>query len=167
MVYHYLRTAGRVPLTQLGMNVKMWINDPTSELFQELGARKHEDYKGGFEPIPDVVIFDEGIAADWRRRNYLKTLKHMLVAIEVKASERANGRLRPGEILKDILKLAAHREEAHGVGSVMYPVMMIIDSAPIERERMTDASLEYAADAANRHEVGFMYVGQQRNLSTV
>ena len=35
MAYHALRMAG-VPLAQVGMNVKQWIAEPTSELFRQL-----------------------------------------------------------------------------------------------------------------------------------
>ena len=69
MIYHSLRTEGMVPLRQIGMNVKMWIDNPVSELFQTLDRRKHQDFQGGFEPIPDVVIFKPSINGDWRRRN--------------------------------------------------------------------------------------------------
>ena len=55
MIYHALRTDGRVPANQIGMNVKMWIDNPVSELFKRLSDRKHENYRRGFEPIPDVV----------------------------------------------------------------------------------------------------------------
>ena len=98
MIYHCFRYYGKVPKNQIGMNVKMWIDNPVSTLFSELDKRKHEDYQGGFEPIPDVVLFSPGIQGDWRRRNEKNTLKHMLLAIEVKASERKSKRLRPGEI---------------------------------------------------------------------
>ncbi|MGI9280021.1 MAG: hypothetical protein ACR2PX_10390 [Endozoicomonas sp.] len=33
MLYHCLRTAGAVPIDQLGMNVKIWISNPVSSLF--------------------------------------------------------------------------------------------------------------------------------------
>ena len=50
MIYHALRTDGRVPANQIGMNVKMWIDNPVSELFKRLSDRKHENYRRGFEP---------------------------------------------------------------------------------------------------------------------
>jgi hypothetical protein len=77
MIYHSLRTVGNVPLGQLGMNVKMWIDDPVSELFLTLDRRKHQNYQGGFEPIPDVVIFNPSINLDWRRRNRKEILLNM------------------------------------------------------------------------------------------
>lgn len=79
MFYHHLRTSGSVPLSQAGMNVKMWIENPVSPLFQALSSHKHADYQGGFEPIPNIVIFKPEIASDWRRRNYANTLRQMLV----------------------------------------------------------------------------------------
>lgn len=116
------------------MNVKMRIDNPVSGLFIALDQRKHQDYQGGFEPIPDVVVFNPLIGSDWRRRNYQETLLNMLMAIEVKASERYNSRLQPSEVQLDIRKLAAHREEVIARGSDVLPVMLIIDSAPLEKE---------------------------------
>ena len=73
VVYHHLRSVG-VPKRQLGMNVKMWISEPVSPLFRQLDERKNERFHGGFEPIPDVTMFSEGINGDWRRRNNVQTL---------------------------------------------------------------------------------------------
>ena len=53
LLYHCLRTHGEVPSRQLGMNVKMWITDVVSDLFRKLDEKKHPDYRGGFEPIPE------------------------------------------------------------------------------------------------------------------
>ena len=108
LLFHCLRAYGQVPSRQLGMNVKIWITDVVSDLFRELDVRKAEGFRGDFEPIPDLVIFGSGIDGDWRRRNRENTLRQMLMAIEVKASERHLGRLRKGEIVDDILKLEAH-----------------------------------------------------------
>jgi hypothetical protein len=87
LLYHCLRAHGQVPSGQLGMNVKMRIMDPVSDLFQDLDEKKHPDYRGGFEPIPDVVIFRHDIHGDWRRRNRDKTVKRALMAVEVKVSD--------------------------------------------------------------------------------
>ena len=57
LLYHCLRAHGQVPPKQLGMNVKIWITDVVSELFRKFDEKKHEGFRGGFEPIPDVVIF--------------------------------------------------------------------------------------------------------------
>lgn len=70
------------------MNVKMRITDFVTALYQELDEQKHPEYRGGFEPIPDVIIFELEINGDWRRRNRDNTLIQALMAIEVKASER-------------------------------------------------------------------------------
>jgi hypothetical protein len=157
IVYYSLRVAG-VPRTQLGMNVKQYIIGPVTPLFQERDLRKHADYRGGFEPIPDVAIFTPDIGGDWRRRNREATLQHLLVAIEVKASERANARLRSSEIIRDIRKLAAHRDEIRHRGGAMEPVMMVIDTAPLDTERMNRAAVELSSRTANEQGVCFLYV---------
>jgi hypothetical protein len=112
------------------MNVKIWITDVVSDLFRELDEKKHPDYRGGFEPIPDVVIFRPELEGDWRRRNWDKTLRQALMAIEVKASERYLGRLRAGEIVKDIDKLDTLRIEARHRGSDLLPAVVTVDTAP-------------------------------------
>ncbi len=157
MAYHCLRRA-ELPATQLGMNVKQWIDAPVTPLFRALDSRKEPGFQGGFEPIPDIVIFRPAIGGDWRRRNRQATLRHMLLAIEVKASERANGRLRAGEVIRDIRKLAAHRDELRHRGGDMHPMMMVIDTAPMAEERMSAAKLELARAAARAQGVSFLYV---------
>jgi hypothetical protein len=157
MAYHCLRRAG-LPATQLGMNVKQWIDAPVTPLFRALDARKQVGFQGGFEPIPDIVIFRPAIGGDWRRRNRQATLRHMLLAIEVKASERADGRLGAGEVIRDIRKLAAHRDELRNRGGDMHPVMMVIDTAPLAEERMPAAKLDLASAAAQAQGVSFLYV---------
>ncbi|WP_321505672.1 hypothetical protein [uncultured Methanoregula sp.] len=93
MIYHCLRQTGKVPIDQIGMNVKMWIDHPKTKLFRMYDGEKHPDFQGGFEPIPDVVLFKPSINRDWRRRNHENTLRKMLMTIEVKASERNEGRM--------------------------------------------------------------------------
>lgn len=159
MVYHALRSVG-VPINQIGMNVKQWIAAPQSGLFRQLSDKKHIDYRGGFEPIPDVVLFRPDVAGDWRRRNRDVTLRTMLMAIEVKASERAGGRLSRSEIARDILKLAAHREEVVQLGAVMEPVMMVIDVAPLGEERMRTRDIDHCRGLADAHQVVWRYLGQ-------
>lgn len=61
MIYHALRTESRIPVSKIGMNAKMWISNPVSELFRKLVSVKHQNYQEGFEPIPDVVIFKPDI----------------------------------------------------------------------------------------------------------
>jgi len=167
MIYHLLREHGKVPVEQIGMNVKMWIDKPKSILFRQLDKKKHLDYRGGFEPIPDVVIFKPTINRDWRRRNNQQTLLNMLVAIEVKASERANSRLQPSEITLDIRKLAAHREEVVRMGAKMFPIMLIIDSAPKESERMTEQALNISQDLASELGVGFLYASPDHSICRI
>ena len=167
VVYHCLRTYGQVPIEQLGMNVKMYIANPVSQLFRVLDSRKHSDYQGGFEPIPDICLFSQTVQADWRRRNKTITLASLLLAIEVKASERAKGRLRSGEIIGDIEKLAAHRQEAEAYGASFFPVMMVIDTAPLANERMTNKSLLASQAKATEHKVGFLYISPTLEINTV
>ena len=157
IVYHCLRNAGW-PRTQIGMNVKQWIEDPVSAAFKANAHKKHADFGGGFEPVPDVVLFSMEIAGDWRRRNYYNTLRHMRCAIEIKASERANGRLRAGEIRNDIAKLVAHRQEVEHRGFQMLPVMMVIDVAPAVAERMVKSAVADCAEFAADQYVAWLYV---------
>lgn len=160
MVYHALRLTG-VPIRQIGMNVKQWIENPTSTLFKALNERRHVDYRGGFEPIPDVVLFRPEINGDWRRRNRDNTLKHMLLAIEVKASERDKGRLTKSEILRDIDKLAAQREEVLRLGGDFIPVMMVIDVAPLVRERMYEDHITICMSRCGELDVEWRYTSRE------
>lgn len=161
VIYHCLRSVGKVPPGQLGMNVKIWIPDVVSEHFKKLDLRKAEDFRGGFEPIPDLVIFNSEIVNDFRRRNYTNTLRHMLLAAEIKASERFQGRLQAGEIIDDILKLNALLEEAQAREADFIPVVIVVDTAPDEIERMRDSALQKAKDAASSHGVCFLYVSPE------
>ena len=167
VVYHCLRAYGGVPIGQLGMNVKMWIGNPVSNLFKILDTRKHKDFQGGFEPIPDVCLFSSKVGADWRRRNREITLSSLLLAIEIKASERRNGRLRVGEIVADIEKIFAHQQETIARGSSFFPVIMVIDTAPDKDEQMTQESLNASKKAAQDLSVGFMYVSPHTVINTV
>ena len=167
MIYHCLRNNGDVPTSQLGMNVKIWIDKPTTKLFKKLDKRKHQDYQGGYEPIPDIVIFRPEIKGDWRRRNRDNTLAKMLVAIEVKASERSESRLQPGEIVKDLEKLSAHKKEVKNRGFNMFPVMMVVDSAPLEAERMTSHGIETFVNRARQLKVGVLYCSPTTEINTI
>jgi hypothetical protein len=166
VIYHCLRFHG-VPRKQLGMNVKQWIDKPVSRRLQALDLRKHMDYRGGFEPIPDVVISSPTVAGDWPRRNREATLRHMLLAIEVKASERAKGRLSRREIVGDLEKLGAHQEEVRHRGGDMCPVMMVIDTAPDPAERMTAWTYSEAEQIAERYGVSFYYLSPDRAVGPV
>lgn len=162
MIYYALRTAGAVPRNQLGMNVKIWLEGTNTEYFEKRDKRKASDFRGGFEPIPDVVIFREEIAADWRRRNRAETARCLLLAVEVKASERQDSRLQPGEIIDDIEKLDAFRDELKYRGTEMVPVMLVIDTAKDAAERMTEYSLNEVRDRALDLDVPFFYCGPDR-----
>ncbi|NDV52960.1 hypothetical protein [Salipiger sp. PrR003] len=163
MVYHSLRVAG-VPLKQLGMNVRQDIRYAQTELFRRFDERKHVDFRGGFETIPDVVLFKPEVNGDWRRRRAQDTLLNMLVAIEIKASERDKSRLREGEIKRDIEKLAAHREEVEHLGAAMVPVMMVLDTAPVTNERMTPQALKACREFAASQRVAFAYLSLRESF---
>jgi hypothetical protein len=164
MIYHCLRQYGKIPIDQIGMNVKMWIDTPKTPLFKQKDKTKQIDYQGGFEPIPDIVLFKPSIHGDWRRRNNQNTLTHMLMAIEVKASERQNLRLRPKEIMNDIDKLDAHLDEIRHRGGSMVPVVMIIDTAPDEKEQMLPVNLPFIQDHARNKNIGFFYVSLDKKF---
>lgn len=166
MVYHCLRTHGCVPSDQIGMNVKMYIESPKSKFFRKAQKGRHADFQG-VEPIPDVCLFKPKIFGDWRRRNFEDTLTSLLLAIEIKASERQDGRLRVGEIVGDIEKLSAHREEARHRKSTFLPVMLVIDTAPIEKERMTKEGLKEAKMIARELQVEFLYLSPDTDKSTL
>ena len=166
IVYRCLREAG-VPARQIGMNVKQMILTPVTTLFQSWDAKKNREFQGGFEPIPDIVLFAPDIDGDWRRRNQANTLKHMLMAIEVKASERAGGRLSVREIDRDIQKLYAHRTEVRHLGYNMQPVMMVIDVAPDASERMTVDQAARCAEVARAAGVAWMYVTRDQEQCVV
>ena len=82
----------------------------------------------------------------------------MLMAIEVKASERHKGRLTARELVKDIEKLHAHRYEVRFRGADMVPVVIAIDTAPDSRERMRDESLHDVKAFAQASDVMFYYL---------
>ena len=158
VLYHCLRTHGGVPPGQLGMNVKVWITGVVSEEFRRRDLRKAEGYRGGFEPIPDAVIFAPEVAGDFRRRNRENTLRSMLLAVEVKASEREGKRLRPGEIVEDVVKLEALGIEARHRGSDVLGAVVVVDTAPDAEERMTPHGRAEVEDAARERGVGIFYL---------
>lgn len=160
MIYYALRAMGPVPRDQLGMNVKIWLKGARTSLYKKLDKLKHPDYQGGYEPIPDVAIFHEDINKDWRRRNYKETAKHLLLAVEVKASERELKRLYPAEIIRDIEKLNALRAELRWRGHhTIVPVMVVIDTAPEPEERMTEDSFKVVMEHATTLNVPLFYCG--------
>lgn len=161
IMYRCFREFGNVPIDQIGMNVKIWIDSPITSFLRTRECYKHKDYRGGIEPIPDIVLFSPEIEGDFRRRNNKYTLKNMLMAIEVKASERAESRLIPHEIIEDILKLEAFRNEARRRRANFVPTMIIVDTAPDEDERMTQQSLDLVLDEAVEHNVGIFYLTRE------
>ena len=84
MLYHALRAAG-APVAQLGMNVRQQVLEPQTDLYRQKQDHKKEGFRVGPEIVPDVVLFRPEVAGDWRRRRGAETLRHMLVAIEIKA----------------------------------------------------------------------------------
>lgn len=160
MLYHALRTAG-VPHTQLGMNVRQYICDPVTELYKANALRKAVNYRKGFECIPDAVIFSAAVNGDWRRRSAAWSVRHMLLAIEVKASERHNNRLSLAEIMGDINKLVAHRQEVTALGNDQFiAVMMVIDIAKDESERMRPHHISACHKYAEDNGVRWFYTGR-------
>lgn len=165
MIYHALRTAGRVPREQLGMNVKIMIEDPCSDEFRTRDLRCKPEYRGGYEPTPDIAIFHRWVWGDFRRRNCDETFDNLLLAAEVKVSERADSRLRPGEIISDIRKLDALRQEVREWESEIIPVMLVIDTAETAEDRMTRPSLGKVKEFADELEVPFFYCGRYRCIA--
>ncbi len=156
VLYHCLRTHGEVPIHQLGMNVKMHIDDVVSPyLKMKAGAR------AGCESVPDVGIFRTELGADFRRRNYEKTFRHMLLAIEMKVSENDKTTFQPGKVLGDIAKAAALRTEARYRGQDLVPAMVVVDTAPYEWERLTTYGRREVDKLAEKLGVCLFYVGPE------
>ena len=143
------------------MDVKIWFDNPITSFFRTREYYKNKDYRGGIEPIPDIVLFSPDIKGDFRRRNNENTFKCMLMAIEVKASERENSRLMPGEICEDIYKLEALRNEARRRRKNFVPTMVVLDTAPQSQERMTSESLELIVHEAKACNVGLFYLAPE------
>jgi hypothetical protein len=112
VIYHALRTAGEVPLTQLGAGVRQFLPNLVSKYLRETAARRHSLHR---ELITDIVIFAPDVASDWRRSE--ASLRSMRLAINVVAAygrdegKNALKRLRSEHLLTVIRLLAAHREE--------------------------------------------------------
>ncbi|OSQ42090.1 hypothetical protein [Thalassospira sp. MCCC 1A01428] len=164
MMYHCLRNAG-TPIRQLGMNVKQWVRLPITPEFLFAQKTKNEAYREGREVIPDIVMFQPSINGDWRRRNYENTLNQMLMAIEIKVSEREKGRLGQTEIFRDINKLTSFRQEINHRGTSVVPIMMVIDTARELRERMVDDSISKCRNHAKDQNVGWFYVSPTIQVS--
>jgi len=162
MIYHILRKYGDAPIDQLGMNVKTLITNVNSEFLLERINRKNINYQSyGIELIPDLSFYEKAINSDWRRRNYKNTLKLTLYSLEVKASERHKSRISYKEIETDILKIEAQYQETKqqhnksiGIG------LLIVDTAPSPKERITETSLFKIQEFANSKSVDLWYLSQ-------
>ena len=153
---HCLRTQGEVPIRQLGMNVKMHIDDVISVHFK---SKVNPLYGNGCESVPDILIGRPGLGADFRRRNYKNTHRNALLAAEMKVSENDGKTMHPRSVLKDIAKVAAIREEALHRGSDIVPAMVVVSTAPLERERLSEHSRREVEAAARELGVCLFYVG--------
>ncbi len=158
IIYHCLRNFGNIPISQIGMNVKIAIKNPKTHFFKEGILKKNKNFREGKEIIPDISIFSEHIKSDFRRRNFKNTLKETLYSLEIKASERENGRLQPKEIKTDIIKLKSQYTETKlkhnkeiGIG------IMVIDTAPNENERMRKNTFDEIKRFAKENGVDFWY----------
>jgi len=49
----------------------------------------------------------------------------------------------------------------------MYPVMMVIDSAPLPKERMTQTGYEETKKAASDSNIGLMYILQDQEYNSI
>ncbi len=158
IIYHCLRQYGNVPISQIGMNVKITFLNPKTNFFKDGMKNKKSEYQEGKEIIPDITIFSTNIKSDFRRRNSKNTLKETLYSLEVKASERKNGRLRPKEIKSDILKLKAQYTETNLKHGIEIGIgMLIIDTAPKSNEKITKKTLNEIVAFAKENSVDFWY----------
>ncbi len=72
MVYHLLRALGKVPLSQIGMNVKTTIEDCKTAFFKERITKKDKKFRSNnLEIIPDISFYSNSLKADYN----LKRLK--------------------------------------------------------------------------------------------
>ena len=145
---------------------KTTISNVSSPFLKERILKKNEKYQSfGIEIIPDISFFRTDINGDWRRRNHINTFKETLYSLEIKASERANGRIAYSEIETDLLKLKAQTEETErqhnrkiGAG------LMIIDVAPKMEERITVNSLNRIKALSKPHAIDLWYFSQDQQL---
>ena len=181
MLYFCLRSHGLIPLRQLGMNVKMMVRDPITEAFIEWTEKRSEGYQVGFEPVPDVVIFSSKIEGDWRRRRCLhadlalSSHVHILAEFELKASEWKDGRITPGKVIHDIVKLASHREEVACMRKGLslpviqpYQAVVIVDTAPEPRELMKEKAITLVMKEAEKEARGlFLHIIRQAHHPSI
>ena len=76
-------------------------------------------------------------------------------------------RLAVGEVRNDINKLAALRVECNRRGSDFYPVVMVLDTAPLAREQMTQYSYNATKVNAEENSVGFLYCSPDCEFNSV
>ena len=158
IIYHCLRQYGNVPISQIGMNVKITFLNPKTKFLKDGMKNKKPEYQEGKEIIPDITIFSTNIKSDFRRRNSKNTLKETLYSLEVKASERKNGRLRPKEIKTDILKLKAQYTETNLKHGIEIGIgMLVIDTAPKSNEKITKKTLNEIVAFAKENGVDLWY----------
>jgi hypothetical protein len=161
ILYHILRRIGQIPVTQLGMNVRIKFYNPINEDFIKRSNSRKEEYRGVHEVIPDLVIYDPDVRGKWQRRMADGTVRSILIAMEMKCSERKQGRLHRAEIEKDLLKLDALREEANARSRKILPVMFIVDTAVDKEERMRQSALQYIIQKAKALNIGLLYLPPQ------
>ncbi|MBP1840442.1 hypothetical protein [Formosa algae] len=162
MVYSILRTKGKVPISQIGMNVKTCIENCQTEFLQERIRKKNIKFQSiDLEIIPDISVYEKSINSDWRRRNFKNTLKKTLYSLEIKASERHYNRLVFSEIKNDLFKLKAQYEETKiKFGKLIGIGMLIIDTAPKCEERISKSTLKQSIDIAKELNIDIWYFNQ-------
>jgi hypothetical protein len=140
------------------MNVRIKFYNPVNKDFIERSNSRKEEYRGVHEVIPDLVIYDPDVRGKWQRRMADGTVRSILVTMEMKCSERKQGRLQQGEIEKDLKKLVALREEAQARSKQILPVMFIVDTAVDHEERMRQSVLQNIIQKAKLLNIGLLYL---------
>ncbi|MCW2240761.1 hypothetical protein [Azospirillum canadense] len=159
MIYHALRMTS-IQAQQLGMNVRQRIPEPSTCHFQGQVIVRGPCLTVA-ETIPDIVIFHPLVNGDWRGRNCTETLRHMLLIAEVKVSERDGGRLGYSEIARDIRKLIDSRREVVRFNARPETAMIIVDTAPSEKERMLLSGIDAVMTLCREHNVSFFYMNSE------
>jgi len=166
MVYFNLRLIGKIPVSQMGMNVKTTAENPVTDFFKSRVEAKHINFRSfGIEFIPDISIYTTNLNSDWRRRNFKNTLKETLYSLEIKASERYKSRLAYKEIETDIFKLKAQYDETFSkYGKRIGVGILIIDTAPKINERMKSSTLARLLELSKQNDIDFWYFSQDEEL---
>ncbi len=108
----------------------------TEAFRSESDRARHPDVQGGCEPNPDIAIYHRGVWGDSRRWSCDGTFNNLLPVAEVIAAERADSRLQSGEIVSDIRKLDALRQEVQEWESDIVQVMPVVDTVETSEGRM-------------------------------